>query len=104
MTIQYMMTRDEWQSHVVSLLPDACAKNNTKEDIAFDLAMEFGIIGGLVSSGWYPDEAVGHLVDREYDNGNLDDSDQDEFAVKVKSYIAKMQSKYAAETTQQGKA
>lgn len=94
MTIQYVMTHDEWLAHVVSLIPDACAKDETKENIAFDLAMEFGILSGLVPSGWYPDEAVGHLVDREEEKGNLDESDLVEFDVKVDAYHDQMKAKY----------
>lgn len=94
MTTQYIMTHDEWLAHVVSLIPDACAKEETKENIAFDLAMEFGILSGLVPSGWYPDEAVGHLVDREEEKGNLDDSDLVEFDAKVDAYHDKMKAKH----------
>lgn len=97
MTIQYIMTHDEWIAHTVSLIPDACAKNETKENIAFDLALEFGILSGLVPSGWYPDEAVGHLVEREEEKGNLDESDLVEFDVKVDAYHDKMKAKYQQE-------
>lgn len=97
MTIQYVMTHDEWIAHTVSLIPDACAKHDTKDSIAFDLALEFGILSGLVPSGWYPDEAVGHLVDRENEKGNLEDSDLDEYEVKVAVYHDKMKAKYESE-------
>lgn len=96
MTIQYVMTHDEWISHTVSLIPDACARQDTKDSIAFDLALEFGILSGLVPSGWYPDEAVGHLVDREEEKGNLEDSDLDEYEAKVAVYHEKMKAKYEA--------
>lgn len=97
MTIQYIMKHDEWVSHVVSLIPDACAKDETKENIAFDLAMEFGILSGLVPSGWYPDEAVEHLIDREDEKGNLTDSDLVEFDAKRDAYHDKMKTKYEQE-------
>lgn len=100
MTIKYIMGRAEWESHVVSLLPDVALKTDTKENIAFDLAMEFGILSGLVPSGWYPDEAVDHWMDREEEKDNLSDSDFDEYSLKVKAYHAKMEAKYAQEQNQ----
>lgn len=97
MTIKYIMGRDEWESHVVSLLPDVALKTDTKENIAFDLAMEFGILSGLVPSGWYPDEAVEHWMDREEEKDNLSESDFDEHALKLKAYYAKMEAKHTQE-------
>jgi hypothetical protein len=91
MTIKYVMTHDEGLAHTASLIPDACAKNDSKEDIAFDLAIEFGIITGLVSGGWYPDEAVGHLIDREEGKGNLEESDLEQFEQNKLAYHKKMQ-------------
>ena len=101
MTIKYVMSHDEWIAHTVGLIPDACAKHDTKDSIAFDLALEFGILSGLVPSGWYPDEAVGHLVDREEEKGNLEDSDLDEYEAKVAVYHEKMKAKYEAEAAEQ---
>lgn len=100
MTIKYVMGRDEWESHVVSLLPDVALKTDTKENIAFDLAMEFGILSGLVPSGWYPDEAVEHWMDREEEKDNLAESDFDEHALKVEAYHVKMKAKYEQENSQ----
>jgi len=100
MTIKYVMSREEWEAHVVSLLPEIALKNDTKENIAFDLAMEFGILSGLVPSGWYPDEAVEHWMDREEDKDNLADSDFDDHAVKLTAYHKKMEAKYAQENAQ----
>lgn len=91
MTIKYVMTHNEWLAHTASLIPDACAKNDSKEDIAFDLAIEFGILSGLVSGGWYPDEAVGHLIDREEGKGNLEESDLEQFEQNKLAYYKKMQ-------------
>lgn len=97
MTIQYIMTHSEWIAYTVSLIPDACAQNDTKENIAFDLAMEFGILSGLVPSGWYPDEAVEHFIDREDEKGNLSTSDLVEFDAKRDAYHDKMKAKYEQE-------
>ena len=94
MTIQYVMTHDEWIAYTVNLIPDACVKNDTKEGIAFDLAMEFGILSGLLPSGWYPDEAVSHFVDREYEKGNLDDSYLVDFDSKVAVYHEQLKRKH----------
>lgn len=90
MDIEYIMSRSDWESQVVSLLPDACTQYESKEDIAFSLALEFGILGGLVPSGWYPDEAVCHYIDREFEKGNISDSDVDEYNFKEKEYHQKM--------------
>lgn len=101
MTIQYVMTHDEWIAHTVSLIPDACAKHDTKDSIAFDLALEFGILSGLVPSGWYPDEAVEHLIDREDEKGNLSESDLVDFDARRDAYHDKMKAKYEAEAIAQ---
>lgn len=92
MEIKYVMSRNDWESQAVSLLPDACSQYESKEDIAFSLALEFGILSGLVPSGWYPDEAVGHYIDREYEKGNISDSDVEQFNLKVKEYHQKISS------------
>ena len=93
MTIQYVMTHDEWIAYTVNLIPDACVKNDTKEGIAFDLAMEFGILTGLLPSGWYPDEAVSHLIDRENEKCNIDENVIAEFESKVAIYHEQLKSK-----------
>lgn len=83
---KYIMTRDEWMEYVISLLPDASVKIDTKDNIAFDLSIEFGIISGLLESGWYPEEAVCHFIEREEEKGTLDESDLIDYDKKYKAY------------------
>ncbi len=83
---KYIMTRDEWIQYVISLLPDSSVKIDSKDNIAFDLSIEFGIISGMLSSGWYPEEAVNHFIERETERGTLDENEIEDYEEKYKSY------------------
>ena len=84
----YIMNKEQWMSEVIELLPDVFTKSEhgSKDDVAFDLSLEYGIISGLVPSGWYPDEALDIFINKEYDKGNIEESDVKEFEAKVESY------------------
>jgi hypothetical protein len=88
MSIQYIMNKDKWISEVIQLLPDTFKKSihGTKEDIAFDLSLEYGIISGLIPNGWYPAEALYIFVNLELNKGNIEESDLQEFYDKVADY------------------
>lgn len=88
MPTEYVMTRDKWLSTVAHLLPNSFEKSEhgSKQDIAFDLSIEFGIISGLLPSGWYPEEAVDIFLSRELDKESISYSDYDEFQEKLLTY------------------
>ena len=84
----YIMNKEQWMSEVIELLPDVFTKSEhgSKDDVAFDLSLEYGIISGLVPSGWYPDEALDIFINKEYDKGNIDEADVKEFEYKLEAY------------------
>lgn len=84
----YIMNKEQWMAEVIELLPDVFTKSvhGSKDDVAFDLSLEYGIISGLVPSGWYPDEALDIFINREYDKGNIEESDVHEFESKLEAY------------------
>lgn len=86
--MNYIMTNEDWTAAVISLLPDFYEKSNhgTKEDIAFNLSVRFGTFNGLLSSGWYPDEAVEDFVDEEFDDGLIDKVTFLEAENKIRQY------------------
>lgn len=88
MPTEYVMTRDKWLGTVANLLPDSLEKSEhgNKQDIAFDLSIEFGIISGLLPSGWYPEEAVDIFLSRELDKESISESDYDEYQEKLLKY------------------
>ncbi len=88
MPTEYVMTRDKWLGTVANLLPEAFNKSEygNKQDIAFDLSIEFGIISGLLPSGWYPEEAVDIFLSRELDKESISYSDYEEYQTKLNQY------------------
>ena len=91
MTNKYVMTRQEWIDEVVSLLPDVYTN---KVDVAEDLSIDFGIISGLLQSGWYPSEALDIFLDKECDQDRIDESDFEEYAEKLKAFNKKQEDEY----------
>lgn len=91
MSNQYVMDRRQWVAEVISLLPDCY---DDKPDVADDLAREFGIMSGLVSGGWYPNEALDQFLDREYNSDKITDSDLDQYNAKLKAYGDEKQAHY----------
>jgi len=93
MSTQYIMNRAKWIEKVLTILPSSI---QNRDEVADDLAHEFGILSGLVGGGWYPNEAVDQYLDREYRNGHINDNDYDEYDNLIKAYIMRGEAEYAA--------
>lgn len=83
MSHNYVMDKKQWVQEVISLLPDCYTD---KAEIADDLSYEFGILSGLVSGGWYPNEALDVFLGREFDNDKISDADMDEYNLNLEAY------------------
>lgn len=92
MTIQYVMSREQWVKEALELLPDCYTSD--REGLVDDLAREYGILWGLVSGGWYPNEAIGNLLDKDYDKGKIDDTDIDQFEERLRLMGERAQETY----------